>query len=139
MPDAPNTFGWTPAHSVNIVVLDRQHQRLFDAVNELNQALRNGQGASVVDPVLRKLVGYVTVHFATEERLMEENAFPGLLAHRAEHEAFRRKIDAFCEDHKSGKLGVPVMLTLFMQNWLKDHVSKTDERYSAFLNARGVR
>jgi hemerythrin len=40
---------------------------------------------------------------------------------------------------KAGKPGVPVSLLLYMQTWMKEHLSKTDKLYSAFLNARGVR
>jgi len=135
---AAGTFRWTQAFSVEIAHLDRQHQQLFDTVNELDQALRAGEGNAVVDPVLNKLVDYALVHFAAEEVLMEKHDFPGLSSHRAQHEAFRDKIAAFLEDHKASKAGVPVSLMLFLQNWLKEHVLRVDKQYTAFLNARGV-
>ena len=56
MPVASTTFRWTEACSVKIVLLDQQHQTLFDTVNELDRALRTGEGNSVIDPVLGKLV-----------------------------------------------------------------------------------
>lgn len=40
------TFRWTDAYRVHLEVPDRQPQQLFDAVNELDQALRAGQGKS---------------------------------------------------------------------------------------------
>jgi len=138
MSAATSTFQWTQTYSVNISALDRQHQRLFETVNELSEALQNGQGNSVVDPVLNKLVDYALTHFQSEEVLMEEYRFPGLASHRAEHEAFRNKISAFLEDHKASKSGVPVSLMLFLQNWLKQHVLKTDKQYSRFLNDCGI-
>jgi hemerythrin-like metal-binding protein len=138
MPVVAGTFRWTNAYCVNVAVLDEQHQRLFDTVNELDLALRTGQGNSVLNPVLEKLVDYALRHFTAEESLMAEHDFPGLSTHRTQHEMFRRKIAVFLEDHKAAKPGVPVFLMLFMQNWLKQHVLKTDKQYSAFLNARGV-
>ena len=132
------TFHWTEALSVNVKVLDEQHQKLIDTMNELDQALRTRQGDSAVDAVLYKMVNFASEHFATEEALMEKYDFPGLSTHRFQHEMFRKKIAQFLDDHKAGKAGVPVSLMLFMREWLKDHVSTTDKRYSAFLNARGI-
>jgi hemerythrin len=133
------TFRWTESYRVNIAVLDQQHQQLFDAVNELDQALRKGEGKAALDPVLDKLVEYALVHFAAEESLMQQHDFPGLFSHQAQHELFRQRIAAYLEDHKAARPGVPVSLLFFMQDWLKDHLLQTDKLYSAFLNARGVR
>jgi len=133
------TFHWTETYSVNIAILDKQHQKLFDTVNELDQALRAGEGNSAVQQVLDKLVEYALIHFAAEESLMRKHDFPGLPTHRTQHELFRQQIAAYLLDHKAAKPGVPVSLLFFMQDWLKQHVLKTDKQYTAFLNARGVR
>ena len=74
---ASSRFRWTEAYSVKIALLDRQHQRRFDAVNELDRALRTGEGNWVIDPVLGKLVDYARAHFAEEESFMERHNFPG--------------------------------------------------------------
>jgi len=132
-------FRWTEAYSVHIAHLDQQHQGLFATVDDLNEAMAAGKGNDALDPILQRLFDYALTHFAAEESLMEEHDFPGLSAHRAQHEMFRQKVAAFLADHKAGKHGVPVTLMLFMQNWLHEHVQHTDQQYSGFLNARGVR
>jgi hemerythrin len=133
------TFRWTEKYSVNIAVLDRQHRALFDTVNRLKDALSSGHGSAVVDEVLKQLFDYALTHFATEELLMTEHAFPGLETHRAEHKRFARDIQKFLQDNKAGKTGVPVGLMFFLQSWLQEHVLGADKAYSAYLNARGVR
>ena len=133
------TFRWTPAYSVSIEVFDQQHQQLFATVNELDQALQQGRGNSALGPIFDKLREYSGAHFAAEESLMAKHDYPGLSTHRAQHEMFRQKLAGFLEDYKAGKPGVPVSLLLFMQNWLKEHVLKTDKQYSGFLTARGER
>ena len=134
-----STFRWTEGYRVNIALLDQQHRQLIETVNELDQALRTGEGKSVVEAVLDKLVEYALVHFTAEERLMQQHDFPGLSTHQTQHEMFRQKIAIYLEDQKAGKPGVPVSLLLFMQEWMKQHLLTTDRQYSAFLNARGVR
>ena len=139
MPVDTDTFHWTEAYSVNIAILDQQHQKLFDTVNELHRALRAGVGNAALGSILDQLAQYATVHFASEESLMQEYDFPGLPTHRTQHEMFRQKMDVFLEEYKAAKPGVPVSLMVFMEGWLKRHVLKTDKLYSAFLNAHGVR
>ena len=136
---AIGTFHWTETYSVNIAVLDQQHQQLIETVNELDQALRKGEGKAALDSVLDKLVEYALVHFAAEESLMQKHDFPGFFTHRTQHEEFRKKLAEYLEAHKAGKPGVPVSLLFFMQEWMKEHLLKTDKLYSTFLNAHGVR
>jgi hemerythrin-like metal-binding protein len=136
---ATGTFHWSEAYSVNIAVLDQQHKLLIETVNQLDQALRKGEGKAALDSVLDKLIEYALVHFAAEESLMQEHDFPGYSTHRTQHEEFRKKLAEYLEAQKAGKPGTPVSLLFFMQEWMKEHLSKTDKLYSAYLNARGVR
>ncbi len=133
------TFRWTEKYSVNIAALDDEHKRLFVIINELNQALANGEGKAATDSVLRKLVDYAKAHFAAEEALLAEYRFPETPTHRAEHDKFTQSIAKFREDDRAGKPGVPVSLMLFLQAWLKEHILVSDKGYTSFLNARGVR
>ena|ERR1035437_11025770 len=73
-----STFRWTECYRVNIALLDQQHQQMIDTVNELDQALRTGEGKSVVDAVLDKLVEYALVHF-TAETAHAAARLPGLV------------------------------------------------------------
>ena len=139
MPDTKCVFRWTEAYSVNVEVLDQQHQELFEVVNELEQALRVGEGMVAIDRILDKLVTYAGVHFAAEESLLERHKFPGLPIHRIQHDMFRKMVLTYIEKHRAAKSGVAVEVLLFLQNWLKQHVQKTDKQYSTFLNQRGIR
>lgn len=132
-------FSWSEAYSVHIELMDQQHKAMFAAVAELNEALATGHGDAILGPTFGRLMEHARQHFADEEALMMRHDFPTLTTHRAEHEHFRKQIEAFIEDHKRGKVGVPSSLLLFLQRWLKEHVMHTDKQYSAFLNARGIR
>ncbi len=131
-------FAWSEMYSVHIEALDRQHQTLFSTINELNDALSEGRGGTVVDDVLGRLVEYTATHFAAEEGLMRKYGFPGLGEHRQKHEELTRKVQDFVKEHKAGKVGVPAELMLFLQGWLRDHILGTDHEYGPFLNAKGV-
>ena len=138
MSDTKCVFRWTDIYKVNVAILDQQHQALFDTVNELERALRVGEGNAVIDGILDRLMTYAGLHFAAEESLMERHNFPGLSTHQIQHEMFRKKMTTLLERQRSAKAGVAVELLLFLQSWLKKHVLRTDKQYSAFLNAHGV-
>lgn len=107
-------------------------------MNELEQALRVGEGHIAIDKILDRLVTYAGLHFAAEESLMERHRFPGLPTHRMQHEMFRKKLLTFLKKHRTARSGVPVELLLFLHSWFKHHLLKTDKLYSKFLNERGV-
>jgi hemerythrin len=132
------TFAWKDAYSVKIVSIDNQHKKLFDLVNELDQAMAAGHGKDVAKDVLDRLVGYTVQHFAAEERLMDAHKFPGAVSHKGEHKALTDKVLAFKKDFESGAVGITPSLLGFLQHWLRDHIQKVDRQYTDFLNAHGV-
>ncbi len=99
--------------------LQRQHQGLFEIINDLNQALDIGRGADVMDKILTQLVEYANMHFAAEEALMEKYAFPSLPTHKVEYQAFARNVAKYLDDFKSGKVGAPPAL-LFLPSILAE-------------------
>ncbi len=138
MLDAPPMLRWSEMYSVNVTEFDRQHQFLFDTINELQRALVAGRGAEAMHGILEKLIEYATTHFKAEESLMELYGFYDLATHRVEHEAFVRNIAKYAEDFRISKADVPASLLLFLQSWLKAHILKSDKAYSRFLNDCGV-
>ena len=52
---------WTDAYRVNVSILDQQHQDLFDAVNQLEQASRAGEGNASIDACIRQCSGEAVV------------------------------------------------------------------------------
>ncbi len=129
---------WDPSCSVNVAELDQQHQQLFSAVAELEQALRAGRADAVINNMLQTVIEHTITHFAAEERLMEQCGFPGLDAHRRDHQELCQKLTMFNLSNLAGGPDVPAALLALLQDWLREHILKTDKEYSSFLNNRGV-
>lgn len=137
MPVADSLFRWTEVYSVNIARLDKQHQKLFNLMSELDGAFRSGEEAARIDQITDSLISNAFALFVTEESLMEKHGFPGLAEHQAAHAAFREEIAGFVIDRKI-RPGVPVDVLFYTQDWLKQHVLNFDKKYVGFLNERGV-
>jgi len=131
-------FRWEQSYSVNIAELDHQHQRLFRTVAELEYAVRAGRAEAIIDEVLDKVIEHTIGHFAAEEELMEQHGFPGLAAHRYDHQMLSQKLATFNLSNLAGRPDIASAFLAFLQTWLRDHILKTDKEYSEFLTARGV-
>jgi hemerythrin-like metal-binding protein len=132
------TAGWVREYSVNIAELDRQHQNLFRIVRHLRDAIASGHGEEVTEAVLTEVVHYTIHHFATEEGLMQQYGFPGTASHRIEHNTLTLELCRLQKEQAAGKPDAAECLLRFLQQWLKEHLLKTDKGYVAFLCSKGV-
>jgi len=129
---------WNDSYSVKVGSFDKQHQRLFDIMNRLHEAMGVGKGQTQIKTVLQELIDYTTTHFASEEAMLEKQGYPSLAAHKAEHKALLDKVQAYQKDFLAGKAGIASSLLQFLVEWLKRHIQQTDKKYGQFLNDHGV-
>lgn len=131
-------FLWDPKFSVHIAIVDEQHQKLVDAVNLLYDAIVAGKGQSALAGTFLRLTDYISIHFATEEKLMLEYRFPGYEEHKKEHEDFAKKISDLQSQLAQGKQMISVDLISFLINWIHHHLLYMDAKYSQFFQEKGV-
>ncbi|MFH7320684.1 bacteriohemerythrin [Desulfurivibrio sp. D14AmB] len=132
-------FSWKEEYSVNIKEIDDQHKELVAMINELHEAMMQQRAKDVLGKILNKLVAYCAGHFATEERLMQANGYPDYAAHKVKHDKMTAKVLALQSDLKANKLNLTVEVSQFLRDWLDKHILGTDKKYSAHLNAKGVK
>jgi len=126
-------FEWDNSIALGIPTVDEQHKALFGWINTLNEAIKRGDGSEAVGEMIWKLISYVTEHFGEEERLMLSCNYPGLVAHRKEHDQFVSRLReiqvSFIDGHEMG-----ASVLDFMVDWLVCHIKGTDQGYSRFIN-----
>jgi hemerythrin len=130
---------WDPSYSVKVNRLDDDHKKLFAMINDLHDSMLAGHGKDKVQEIVKKLADYTRYHFAAEEAYFEKTKYPALASHRAEHQAFVKRVEQFQQDIASGKGGQSISIGIFLNEWLTSHIKNTDQKYSAHLNANGVR
>ena len=111
-------FEWKNAYSVNLTSIDSQHKRLFRLAGDLHRAMLTGAVKASLFRLLEDLVQYTAVHFAYEERLMEQGGYPELATHRAEHEDLARRVREFQKDLEEGRITTGITLLQFLKEWL---------------------
>lgn len=129
---------WNDKYSVNINEIDGQHQKLVRLINLLHDSMKEGKGRDLIGKVLNDLVNYTIFHFSYEEKLFDKYGYPGNQTHRLEHKNLVEKVKKFVQDFEKGKGVLPFEVMNFLQDWLLNHISGTDKKYSAFFNSKGL-
>jgi hemerythrin len=132
---------WKRELSVGVAQIDEEHKRLISYLNQLHAGMMARLGKEALGPILDGLVKYTRTHFDTEEALLRKHGYPGYSAHLLEHERLASEVLAKQAAFKNSGGGVILnMETMqFLRSWLLNHVEGTDKKYTAFLNAKGVK
>lgn len=120
---------WTNDLNTEIEVIDNQHKRLVDYLNQLEAAIQQ-QSRVIVKEVLDDLIDYTQSHFAFEESLLDEVAYPLAAAHKAVHELFIKRVARYQEKHNSGE-EVAEQLHAMLSAWLMHHIKRDDMAYAS--------
>lgn len=126
-------FEWDDSYSVGIEKLDDHHLKLISLTNKLYLAMKEGKGKVVMEEILLELLSYVKYHFSTEERMMANVGYQGLIEHKKEHEAFAKKMNDFFNNHQKGSVTLSIEILNFLRDWLVKHIKKTDMLYATTL------
>lgn len=119
---------WSSDLNTGIEVIDKQHQRIVDYLNELDSANESGDRA-VTNHVLKELVDYTLTHFAFEEELQEKANYPFLKAHKRVHEIFTKRVAEFQQRATAGENVAPELLSM-LKIWLVNHIKGDDADYA---------
>ena len=130
---------WSDSLSVKVEAIDKQHQKLIDMINQLNDAMRQGKGKEVAGKIIDGLVTYTRTHFTFEEKYFSQYGYPDSEAHIKEHKLFERKAAEFRSDFGKGKLTLSMQIINFLSDWLRTHIQGSDQKYAPFFNQNGLR
>ena len=126
-------ISWKPEYSVGIEELDTQHQKMFEILNVLNDAVEAGDDVEADFFTVRLLRYYSEYHFNSEEQLMEKYHYLGLDEHKEEHEKFKAHVYGLKKEFPDDKILLASRLKEFVQEWVIEHILGTDKKYSSFL------
>ncbi len=124
---------WSEQMSVGDEELDSQHKILIQLVNDLNDAMRSGHGREAVGKVLTELVKYTEIHFAHEEKRFLAGDYPHKDKHLLKHRLLLERVRELQAQHEAGTRFISMEVLTFLQDWLTEHIMKTDKTYSPYI------
>ncbi|MEW5788997.1 MAG: bacteriohemerythrin [Pseudomonadota bacterium] len=121
------SFTWRSSFDTGIEIIDLQHRRIVDYINQLEGAI-GSQDRYFVGLVLDELVDYTLSHLAFEEALQEEARYSMAVPHKAVHDQFARRVEKYRQRHDAGEdVGAQVHGMLY--SWLVHHIQRDDMAY----------
>ncbi len=126
---------WNDSLSVGDPLMDAHHRVFFEMIREFSEYQEKDNRDAVRDRI-EFLFEYAAMHLSAEEKLMHKVNYPGLAAHKAEHDVFIHelliiKIDF---DKDSSSVSGETVLKI-MQDWLVNHIVVSDKHYAPYLQS----
>jgi hemerythrin-like metal-binding protein len=130
---------WTEEISVGISIFDEEHKKLIALLNKLNDAMLKGQAKNIMEDIIKELIDYTETHFKHEEDTMQKHNYPGLAEQVTEHTTFDNKMHEIQEQYSNGSITLSISVYNFLTSWIKNHIMKTDKKYSDFFLSVGIK
>ncbi len=118
---------WTSDLDTGIDVIDHQHRRIVDFINDLEAAQARGDKQKVTS-VINDCIDYTMSHFAFEESLQEEAGYQYCKPHKKVHELFARKVSEYQQRMELGD-DIADELHSMLTRWLINHIKHDDADY----------
>jgi len=132
-------YNWDLSYETGVEIIDNQHKRLFEIINDLDEAIEAGKGREIYAALFEELANYFTEHFGTEEKLMEKHEYPKMETHLEKHNDFTNKVKGFHRQALAGTEGVSLDVLQYLVNWLTDHIRAIDQEMGDYLISKGER
>ncbi len=132
-------ISWNDTLSIGVEVVDGQHKKMIEMVNELHAAMKAREGYAVLNLIFMGLADYTKTHFSTEEDIMLSHEYPEYAAHKKEHEDLIAQVAELRKRADRKELNITIDLLHFLRDWVKNHIMNTDKKLGNFLNSRGIK
>ncbi|MDD2542071.1 MAG: bacteriohemerythrin [Desulfuromonadaceae bacterium] len=129
---------WNADFILGVQQFDEHHHHLVDLLNQAYDDFIAGAGSDSINKILDELVDYATYHFAAEEHWMSEMSYPMFDEHRAEHNRFSSRVAEMLKDCNGDRMSLWLEVMTFLNNWLTNHILKSDARYGHYIAAKGI-
>ena len=126
--NAITDFDWDDRYLVGQQSIDDTHQEFVELVNAMLDA-----NPESIPATMEELVRHVEDHFALEERLMEQYAFPARECHVEEHEKVLASVREVHVLVAAGDTGVAVELAEALAGWFPGHSDYMDSALAAWV------
>lgn len=126
-------FVWDSSLETGIDIIDTQHRRIVDYINQLYDVIA-GKDQTAVHDILEQVVNYTLTHFAFEEKMIERAGYPHTEAHREVHRLFAERMQHYRARLEKGE-DVSRKLLSDLQIWLTNHIKTEDRDFASLVKA----
>jgi hemerythrin len=128
---------WNQGLSVGNAEMDRDHEQFIAIVNELNQAIIRQETRTQILQRLQLIILEAKGHFEREQRLFDEQGYPGAANHSFLHTKLMGEIVGAMTLFRDSEVREHwIKASLLIKGLLIEHLLNEDVRYGEFLKSR---
>lgn len=131
-------YQWSPDLETGNAVIDSEHKQLIQALNQLMDACGKGAGRTEIQKTTKFLEAYTAKHFAHEEQLQKQYAYPDAVNHKRYHEDFKKVVaNLAAELQKDGPtIALVGKVNSSIGGWLLNHIKREDVKVAAHIKSK---
>ncbi|WP_297427473.1 bacteriohemerythrin [Clostridium sp.] len=126
---------WDNNLNTGVSNIDNQHKELFNRINLLLSAMKEGKGTHEAIKTLNFLEEYVIRHFNDEEEIQRKNNYPKYNIQHKQHEEFKNELKELRKVFET--TGISSLFVINVQqkitSWWIKHIGESDKDLGKFL------
>lgn len=131
------TIEWNSNLETGNFEIDSQHQLFVGLILKIVSKVEDGSDKDLVELLLMELLKYAEFHFCSEENIMIENNYHGLLEHKQEHERvlaeLRNRLFSLRYDYINFD-----QLRTFLIDWFISHTASVDLKLAEYIAQKEI-
>jgi hemerythrin len=124
---------WNDKLSIGVPSMDAQHVALVETLNELHNALVNGNARNLGGSILRSLLAYTKSHLSPEQTNLAAERHPELVQHQLMDRDLTVKVEGIVARYDKGELILNLQLLHLLNDWLSNHLQRIDRSSRPWL------
>ncbi|TWI70720.1 hemerythrin [Desulfobotulus alkaliphilus] len=127
---------WDESLNVRVQNIDEQKQKIVEHINKIYQKHAERAEPKVLFDLLNELGEGLRMHFALEEKIMQQQGYPELPDHRKLHKLFIRKTLNVRRALADNPDNVKDESLRYLGDWLLAHIRSEDQRFAPYARIR---
>ena len=132
---------WSNRLCTGFPVVDKHHKKLFALTASLNRLIYapyTDERRTSIEQIALALRNYTIYHFSAEESIFQRNGYEFYAEHKLEHETFVQTVEQVFPQLINGDLKAQEEIYEFLSNWLIQHISESDKRWTDWIAEHSV-
>jgi len=126
---------WNDKYNTGNFVIDHQHRRLVQLINDLEEVIQQQDlKPTLLNVIFDEVTSYTQYHFQTEEELMANVNYSGIVEHKQLHQDFIKGLALFKVQADKGTVYIDTALCQFLKDWLLGHIAVEDQKIVAEIS-----
>lgn len=127
---------WSEKYVTRIPAFDEQHREIFDLLNRLGAAVKEGRG-NLYELFVTVLESY-RKHVKTEEDLLAVYNYIGLDKQKKDHAKFLKELETIEASLRTKEKALTLDTLARVRNDITGHILGADRAYGEFLKSAGL-